>query len=154
VVSQGASLEVSACLHRVSWLLHARIVEAKLRDRQRAVKAGFDPNQPRVPAGNRDGGQWTSIGVGSRSPISESRPNAQAVARPRSGVQLAGGFTDEQMELTVQNFASTHCRGLIHRMLPGQFLGMTIADVMAAAKGGDPAARTCLKLLKRDDYRK
>jgi hypothetical protein len=26
-------------------------------------KAGFDPNQPRVPAGNPDGGQWTS-GVG------------------------------------------------------------------------------------------
>ncbi|MGE4164542.1 MAG: hypothetical protein AB7E67_01000 [Xanthobacteraceae bacterium] len=26
-------------------------------------KAGFDPNQPRVPAGNSDGGQWTDTGV-------------------------------------------------------------------------------------------
>jgi hypothetical protein len=36
----------------VSWLLHASLVEAKLRDLQLAVavKAGFDPNQPRVPA--------------------------------------------------------------------------------------------------------
>jgi hypothetical protein len=25
------------------------------------LKAGFDPNQPRVPAGNPDGGQWTRV---------------------------------------------------------------------------------------------
>lgn len=30
-----------------------------------AAKAGFDPNQPRVPAGNPDGGHWTSSGDGS-----------------------------------------------------------------------------------------
>ena len=29
------------------------------------IKAGFNPNQPRVPAGNPDGGQWTSEGGGS-----------------------------------------------------------------------------------------
>ncbi len=28
------------------------------------IKAGFDPNQPRVPAGNPNGGQWTSTGGG------------------------------------------------------------------------------------------
>jgi hypothetical protein len=27
-------------------------------------KAGFDPNQPRMPVGNPDGGQWTSEGGG------------------------------------------------------------------------------------------
>jgi Bacterial CdiA-CT RNAse A domain len=27
-----------------------------------AVKAGFDPNQPRVPAGSSEGGQWTRVG--------------------------------------------------------------------------------------------
>jgi len=27
-----------------------------------AIKSGFDPNQPRVPAGNSDGGQWTGGG--------------------------------------------------------------------------------------------
>jgi hypothetical protein len=48
----------------VSWLLHASVFEAKLRDLQLAVavKAGFDPNQARVPAGNPDGRQWTSTG--------------------------------------------------------------------------------------------
>ncbi len=31
------------------------------------IKAGFDPNQPRVPAGEPNGGQWTSTGGGSGS---------------------------------------------------------------------------------------
>lgn len=29
-----------------------------------ALKAGFDPSQPRVPAGTPDGGQWTDGGAG------------------------------------------------------------------------------------------
>jgi hypothetical protein len=29
-----------------------------------AYKANFNPDQPRVPAGNPDGGQWTSTGIG------------------------------------------------------------------------------------------
>jgi hypothetical protein len=30
----------------------------------RRYKANFNPDQPRVPAGNPDGGQWTSEGGG------------------------------------------------------------------------------------------
>jgi len=55
---------VSAQLYRLNWLLRARVVEAKLRELKRAVKAGFDPNQPRVPAGSPDGGEWTGGGGG------------------------------------------------------------------------------------------
>jgi hypothetical protein len=33
--------------------------------RQLCVKAGFDPSQPRVPAGNSEGGEWTDTGGGS-----------------------------------------------------------------------------------------
>jgi hypothetical protein len=29
---------------------------------EQSCKAGFDPSQPRVPAGNSDGGQWTDTG--------------------------------------------------------------------------------------------
>jgi hypothetical protein len=58
---------VSAQLHRLNWLLRARVVEAKLRELERAVKTGFDPNQPRVPAGSPDGGQWTGGGGGGGS---------------------------------------------------------------------------------------
>ncbi len=45
------------------------------------VKAGFNPNQPRVPAGNPDGGQWTD--------------GAAPAARPRQGgVEDAPGLTE------------------------------------------------------------
>lgn len=45
-------------------------VLADLRRLRAAVMASaslvkYDPNQPRVPAGNPDGGQWTSAGSGS-----------------------------------------------------------------------------------------
>ena len=40
----------------------ARVVLAFKAFVQLAIKAGFNPGQPRVPAGNRDGGQWTSSG--------------------------------------------------------------------------------------------
>jgi hypothetical protein len=53
---------VSAQLYRLNWLLRARVVETKLRELERAVKAGFDPNQPRVPAGRSEGGEWTGGG--------------------------------------------------------------------------------------------
>lgn len=33
------------------------------------VKANFSPDQPRVPGGNPDGGQWTSEGGGAGSEI-------------------------------------------------------------------------------------
>jgi hypothetical protein len=50
---------------------------------QRARKQ-YDPNQPRVPAGNPDGGQWTSGGGSGGGPRSE-----YAQLRPR---RLPGGY--------------------------------------------------------------
>ncbi len=65
--ASAASWQTSLQLHRVSALLWGRVVEAKLYALERAVKANFDPNQPRVPAGNSDGGQWTDAGGGGGS---------------------------------------------------------------------------------------
>lgn len=52
-------------------------------------KAGFDPNQPRVPAGSPDGGQWTGA-EGDDGPT-EPRPRAQrlrlAARRRSSGLE-------------------------------------------------------------------
>ena len=48
----------------MSWLIHASNAEAKLKELARAVETKYDPNQPRVPAGNPDGGQWTDAGGG------------------------------------------------------------------------------------------
>ncbi len=48
----------SSKLLRLKWLLAAEAFQNALQRHVRALK--FDPNQPRVPAGNSDGGQWTS----------------------------------------------------------------------------------------------
>jgi hypothetical protein len=59
--------DITTRLRRVTWLLRARDVEIKLKTLAEAVaKANFNPNEPRVPAGNPDGGQWTT-GGGSRT---------------------------------------------------------------------------------------
>jgi hypothetical protein len=64
VPSVAAGFAASAQGRRLGWLLHAHLVETKLCELERAVKANFDPNQPRVPAGSPDGGQWTDAGGG------------------------------------------------------------------------------------------
>jgi hypothetical protein len=68
--------------------------------------AKFDPNQPRIPAGQREGGQWTSTGGGGETPaLAGSENSARQVSvtsRPSTvnsrggtpilaGVPLAGG---------------------------------------------------------------
>jgi hypothetical protein len=47
-------------LLRLKWLAAATRFELALRRHNRALK--YNPDQPRVPAGNSDGGQWTSGG--------------------------------------------------------------------------------------------
>lgn len=48
----------------------ARMMAAFARFQALAEKAGFNPDQPRVPAGNPDGGQWTGSdgATGGRQP--------------------------------------------------------------------------------------
>ena len=38
------------------------------------LKAGFNPDEPRVPAGNPDGGQWTGEGEPDVVPAAARRP--------------------------------------------------------------------------------
>jgi hypothetical protein len=66
-------------------LLWANVVETKLHQLESALKANFDPNQPRVPAGNPDGGQWTRVGVSSAAAGSQL---AQNVPRGRGSGQV------------------------------------------------------------------
>ncbi|MGV3635314.1 MAG: hypothetical protein ACO1NY_13270 [Pseudorhodoplanes sp.] len=52
--------EISVELGRVRWHLAAlRFEHAMLRHAVALRRLKYDPNQPRVPAGNADGGQWT-----------------------------------------------------------------------------------------------
>jgi hypothetical protein len=59
-----ADRQAGVQLRRMGWLLHAYRLETKFRLLGCSVKANFNPNQPRVPAGNTDGGQWTGGGGG------------------------------------------------------------------------------------------
>jgi SCP1.201-like deaminase len=45
-------------------ILASRRLQLALLQREQLGRKGYDPNQPRVPAGNPDGGQWTSTGAG------------------------------------------------------------------------------------------
>lgn len=55
---------IEAGVLRLKSLRAATRFEIALRRNDRALKAGFNPDQPRVPRGNPDGGQWTDEGAG------------------------------------------------------------------------------------------
>jgi hypothetical protein len=77
----AANWLASARCRRLSWLLHASVVETKHAELVFAFKAGFNPNQPRVPAGNPDGGQWTGSGGSGSSSSSASGGELTQVAQ-------------------------------------------------------------------------
>lgn len=56
--------DVTLKLLRVGSAIHTSNVEAKFRHFTRVFRVKFDPNQPRVPAGSPEGGQWTDGGGG------------------------------------------------------------------------------------------
>ncbi len=136
-------------LEREVLALRHELASIRLDDELRRFQRKYSADQPRVPAGNPGGGQWTDGAAGSTN-------NTPAAREASSGPPaiLAGGITDDQLNLTVQNFVSTYCLGSINRQLPGQFMGTTIADVMAEGQRGNSAARMCLKLLMQDRFRK
>jgi hypothetical protein len=77
--------------------------ELKFRRFFRSLKAGFNPNQPRLPRGNPGGGQWTSEGgsgggaddpriLSDATPDDDWQPGAQyAQIRARGGPILING---------------------------------------------------------------
>lgn len=76
-----------------SWLARQKLELLELYDLRLRLKAQlysekYSPNQPRVPKGNSDGGQWTSYGDGS------GRGGRVQVADLRSG---RGGINDQRV---------------------------------------------------------
>ena len=47
-------------------------------------RSHYDPNQPRVPAGNPDGGQWTSTGAGSGAAVRVAQADHPRKTPPQS----------------------------------------------------------------------
>lgn len=128
----------------------------------------YSPDQPRVSAGNPDGGQWTSGSADS---------GGESGAAQRRGVQVADASTTRGQEITSDAlpdsatpqapkppdsapielaqdtsqtcaaYIATNRQARILREFPGQFLTQSLQDVLDAAKAGDPAARKACKLL-------
>lgn len=103
----------------------------------------YDPGQARLPAGTPGGGRWTSDGGPGNAKPSESEQGIDG-----EQTRLAGGFTSEQLDMTVQEFMSDNCRGSIRSVMPGEFMDEKIRDVQDIARMVGKEARTCLKLLK------
>ena len=68
--------------------------------------------------------------------------------------EIAGGFTPEQLDMSVQDFVSNFCKGSINSELPSQFFSATVKEVLEQAKSGSVAANKCKKLLGQDRFRK
>src|SRR5687767_422393 len=93
--------KVSAKLRRVNWLINANRVPDELRQLAAIAKASFNPNQPRVPAGNPDGGQWTDGGGGdgdgaaARQRVSEASTVAERLQEFGSARRISTDLQDQ-----------------------------------------------------------
>jgi hypothetical protein len=65
--------------------------ELQLLRMQLLLKANFNPNQPRVPRGNRDGGRWARVGAHAGGDNTPARSGADRTGvrepAPRSGIE-------------------------------------------------------------------
>jgi hypothetical protein len=96
---------------RTEWLLLDAKSAARLRHKLALMdiaaqhiaghRSHFNPNQPRVPAGNPDGGQWTSTngGIGSRLAAAE---------KPRLGRRTAIPLVLEAAKRLIKAYRSEH----------------------------------------------
>jgi hypothetical protein len=85
---QFAASPTALAVGPTRWRLAVLKVELKWRRLRLALKDGFNPSQPRVPAGQADGGQWTDGGGGSFR-VAQNAPRGTG-SRARSG----GGLVD------------------------------------------------------------
>ena len=119
----------------------------------------YSENQPRWPAGDPRGGQWRpKEGGGSIESVEQGHASegedSFGEAPDGTPIDGVGGIPEDKLNWTTQQFMSAYCKARIRAEMPGQFLGMTIEEVMILAKQGDKPARACLKLLSRGRFQK
>ncbi|MCW0002217.1 hypothetical protein OE766_28895 [Pararhizobium sp. YC-54] len=121
-------------LTQLRLMIAAATVQALLR------KANFNPDQPRVPAGEPGGGQWTDGGgfgsIQRRSPLNASSESS-----------MTSGGGSYEVATTCAEHIATSCRGSVMREFPSQYLDVEIDDVRRDAQSGNAAARKALKLM-------
>jgi len=106
----------------------AAVVEEKLRNLQRAVKANFNPNQPRVPRGNPDGGEWNGTGgSGGRTRVAQM---------PRGGRRIgsdAEGTAAEEALRVVEEAQAREAIGRVREIDPSWKPSDSLTDPNSAA---------------------
>ena len=108
----------------------------------------YDPDEPRIPAGNPSGGEWSDEDDGGAGAGADAgTPSEGAATAAEKPIQVA-------QAQTCQDFIVANCKASILRIFPGQFLNMTVDQVNQLADQGDADARTAKKLLSRREYRK
>lgn len=105
--------------------------EFKLLKLRLALQRAYSPEQPRVPAGQPNAGQWARE-------AENSRP----------------GSNYQQIAETCQEYIEANCVGKIYREFPRQFLGMDVSDLKAAARANEPGAKKAHKLLFDNRFKK
>ena len=75
--------------YRLLAVLRAEVAELRADvKRRRELEAKYSPSQPRVPAGNPDGGQWTDRGAGRGTVANPSQGTATSLAQPMGNVGI------------------------------------------------------------------
>jgi hypothetical protein len=74
-------------MNHACYELSALQVQVQLLRLELLAKANFDPAQPRVPRGNRDGGRWTRVGGGSAATRTGTDTTGVREPPPRSGTE-------------------------------------------------------------------
>jgi hypothetical protein len=111
-------------------------------------KANFDPDEPRVPAGNPDGGQWTS--GGGAAPIDDARvvsdvtpdsgwiPGAQYAANDPTGVGNNQPPPEiPQEELETKQVINTFLKAAAYFLAGAILVGEPIGDFILALEATD-----------------
>jgi len=88
-----AAVSAEGGILRLKWLAAATRFKLALHRHDRALKYGFNPDQPRVPRGNPDGGQWARI-AGSNSSRMDNRG--------RYGANFPGATHGQQVRLDLE----------------------------------------------------
>ncbi|MGA8155082.1 MAG: RNase A-like domain-containing protein, partial [Rhodoplanes sp.] len=100
-------------------------------------KAGFDPNQPPVPAGDPDGGQWTDSGGGSgggrndprvlsdATPDNEWKPGAQ-YAQNETGRRSSVILEDEPRFQHIKEHIERNDADLLNQLRKNYYRGLTL----------------------------
>jgi hypothetical protein len=98
--SRGGRLLLDA--QRARGLVHRlALIDAEAQHRLAQHRSHFNPNQPRVPAGNPDGGQWTRTGA------SRIGPQLAGGGKPPLGLyQLLFAIAAQAAKLLIEDYRS------------------------------------------------